>query len=36
MAYVIGVIVIARVVVMGVVVACLIHELVSIYKKISI
>ena len=31
MAYIIGVIVITRVVI-----ACLIHELVSIYKKISI
>ena len=36
MAYVISDIVIARVVVVGVIIACLICELVSIYKKISI
>ena len=36
MAYVIGVIIIAHMVVVGVIVACLIHEFVNIYKKISI
>ena len=36
MAYIIGIIIIAHVVVMGVVVTCLICDLVSIYKKISI
>ena len=36
MAYIIGIIVIACVVAVGVIVTCLICELVSIYKKISI